>query len=215
MRCVRTRSRAVVAALAVLLVGCGEADRELDQADERPAVALAAAPAATGGFARQRSLLGVLRDRRPRDNDPQVSDSVREWRRYVPRRGYVRLLAKAPSGSAFVLVPVKRYHVTIEINARGDETARAGLCLWRRGTHGGAGVCGSTDDLLAGRLWGVLAGQVYGVVPDRVSAVRPLPGAQLVPVHRNFYVYDDPRERGPIPPPAWCYDTGRCVATHP
>jgi hypothetical protein len=213
MRYVRTRSLAVVVALAALLVGCGEAARGMDDAERSPASS-AATPTATGGFARQLGLLGVLRDRRPRDNDPEVADSVREWRRYGPRRGYARLLGKAPSGSAFVLLPVKRYHVMIGTGAR-DEMARDGLCLWRRGTQGGVGVCGSTTDLLAGRLWGAVAGQVYGVVPDRVTAVRPLPGAQLVPVRRNFYVYDDPRERGPIPPPAWCDPTGRCVPTHP
>jgi hypothetical protein len=93
--------------------------------------------------------------------------------------------------------------------------ARDGLCLMRRGTQGGAGICGSTDDLLSGRLWGALAGQVYGVVPDGVTAVQPLPGAPLVPVRRNFYVYDDPRESGPIPPPAWCRGSERCVPTRP
>jgi hypothetical protein len=192
----------VVGAAALLFAGMREDRDEHRLSDEPELNARVVSGPADDRFGSQLERLGVLRHESSRDHDRQVEQQVRDWRRYRPRSRYARLLGKAPSGSAFVLVPVREYDVMLDMSTaeRAPQIARDGLCLMRRGTQGGAGVCGSTDDLLAGRLWGALAGQVYGVVPDGVTAVQPLPGAPLVAVHRNFYVYADPRER-PVPPP--------------
>lgn len=190
---------ALALALIVLLPG-DDVERE----------ATPAGPAA-GGFTRQLDVLGVLRQRTAADDDPQVRQQVRDWKELQPRATYARLLAKAPSGGAFVLVPVRR------IQRPGGTYHRDGLCLMRRGTQGGVGICGSTEDLQAGNIRSAIAGQVFGVVPDGIKFVRPTEGAEGVPVRRNFYVYDDPRtsQRGPIPPPALCTQADVCTAVAP
>ncbi len=187
---------------------------------ERPAVPPAADPPSVspGGYARQRELLGVLRDRTAADDDRQVDAVVRGFRRHGPRAEAARLLGKAPSGGAFVLVPVERFRVLDRRRKTPRDSrieqipARDGLCLMRRGNQGGAGICGSTQALLSGSLTGAIAGQSYGIVPDGVLAVRPTPTSRKVPVHRNFYVYDYVRSAGWA---QWCYADGSCRPTRP
>src|SRR5262249_37261274 len=140
---------------------------------------------------------------------------VRAWRDLHPRGADARLLGKAPSGGAFVLVPVRRFRLTEIDGAPARLRTRwvpDGLCLMRRGNQGRAGSCPATAALLARALSGSIAGQSYGVVPDGVVAVRPKPGMSPVPVSRNFYVYDAIPHAGP---PAWCYPDGDCKPTHP
>jgi hypothetical protein len=171
------------------------------------------------GFQRQTALLEVLRRRTAADDDPQVAATVRDFRDEQPRVGSARLLAKTPSGSAYVLVPVRKYMASDSV-AGGrpgrPKEARDGLCLVRRGAQGGAGTCVSTDDLLRGRARGALAGFAYGLVPDVVRQVRPRPGDPLVRVRRNFYVYDvSGWKRGLNNAPEWYDADGRIVKQRP
>ena len=120
------------------------------------------------------------------------------------RTGYARLLGKAPSGYAFVLLPVLEFDrlkpsTMVDGKLPTPETIRDGLCLVRRGSQGGAGKCVTTAELEKGSLWNALAGQVFGVVPDSVAAVRPAPGAKPVRVKRSFFVYPAPEPTIPKP----------------
>jgi hypothetical protein len=163
-------------------------------------------PAAGGGdpdagFDRQLRHFVVLRDRLPRDDDPQVRAQVRALRRSSAVKGvrtrYARLLGHARSGSAYVLIPVRRF----------AEGRRDGLCLFRRGSQGGAGRCLSTHAIRSGLAHDALAAETYGLVPDGVAFVEPRPGDALVRVRRNFYRYAS-RGTSRVRPPAW-YDAGR------
>ena len=172
-------------------------------------------PMSDGGYVKQRVLLGVLRRKTEADRDPQVRQTVRDFRDERARNG--RLLGKAPSGSAFVLVATRRYPDArfgrgAPVPGRLDRPVRwrrDGLCLMRRGTQGGAGHCVGTAGLRAGHLRGAIAGQAYGVVPDGVTHVRVPDREEPVPVRRNFYVY---RVHGnPGPAPIWLDAKGQEV----
>ncbi len=178
---------ALVAGVTLLIVLAGGQDPEIER---RPAPA-------TSGFAEQRALLGVLGRRQERDSHPQVRATLREYAELGPRAG--RLLGFAPSGGAFVLLATRRY--VSSVGRRPD-----GLCLVRRGSEGGAGICAGTSELRAGRLQGALAGQAYGVVPDGVASVRPAGRDEPVPVRRNFYVYP---VRGSAGSPVWLDAEGK------
>jgi len=160
-------------------------------------------------FDRQLQLLGILRNWRKADNDPQVHAAVREYTRAgLPvRTKYARLLAKAPGRYAYVLLPVLEFDRNTLGSGAKMQTVRDGICLVRRGPQAGAGQCVTTDELERGALWYALAGQVYGVVPDGVAAVRPEPGAKPVKVKRNFFVYPAPKPA--IPKPAYLDAEGR------
>jgi hypothetical protein len=177
----------------------------------------AKAPAAwkTSRLGDQLALLRVLRSA-SRRHDAQVRLTVREWADHGARGRFARLLGKAPSGSAYVLLPVQRYEVLGpgSSGANSDPVVterRNGLCLIRRGTEGGAGQCTSTLGLLRGELHGALAGFGYGVVPDGVARVRPLPGRPTVAVHHNFYVYPARGSRIANADPEWLDASGRSV----
>jgi hypothetical protein len=153
-------------------------------------------PATRSAFAEQLALLGVLRDKHPADNDRQVLAETRNYTRaQMPvRPGYARLLGKAPSGYAFILLPVTHFTKLApgKDGTFSPKTIRDGICLMRRGSEGGAGMCVTTRQLQAGELNGALAGQAYGVVPDGIVAVRPHGRTTTVPVNRNFYVFPAP-----------------------
>lgn len=207
----RLRRAVPAAALALLAAGAGAALLDREPGPPPDEVEQTARPVPGGGWAEQRSLLGVLRDPRPEDRDAQVRRTMREYRELGPRAG--RLLGKAPSGSAYVLLATRRHHVT-RVRDGVPVTRRApdGLCLVRRGTRGGAGACRGTAALRAGEFHGALAGQAYGLVPDGVTHVRPPRRDELVAVRRNFYAYPAGNDIGP---PAWLDAQGEEVATVP
>jgi hypothetical protein len=160
--------------------------------------------------------LSVFRHATHRDQDPQVRQTVHEMRlEHHLFRGVVatkaRLLGKAPSGSAYVLVPVRHYLDASGFPAgRTPEWKTNGLFLDRRGTQGGAGHMVSPAQFRHGELYGALAGYAYGVVPDGVVTVRAPGGRSAVKVNRNFFVYPA-RLRGPIPQPDWYDANGHVV----
>jgi hypothetical protein len=183
-------SAAATAIALALVSGAAVIQRHSDgpTSDERPAVS---APAADS-FAAQLAALGVLRERTAGDDDPQVAKTVKGFGPEA-RADYARLLDKAPSGSAFVLVPVKHYRQTTLTNGRLiTRTVNNATCLMRRGTQGGAGDCKTTAQLRAHGITGALAGQYYGLVPDGVAAIRLVRNGAPIPVERNFWVTPDP-----------------------
>jgi hypothetical protein len=200
--------RSLVLCVLVALAGVAALSHPAHEARDRIAPA-----AATGdGFSAQRQWLRVLRHPMARDRDRQVAAQLSALKHSGGVRGIrarsARMLGKAASGYAYILVAARRYRSGL------GRWSRNGLCLFRRGAQGGAGQCQSTADLLAGRIHGALAKETYGMVPDGVVNVVPRAGDRPVRVHRNFYRYAS-RGTSRVQLPHWLDAGGQPVAKTP
>jgi hypothetical protein len=200
--------RSLVLCALVAFGGVAALDRPAHERRHR----VAPASASADGFSAQRQLLHVLRHPKARDGDRQVAAQLRALKTSGGVRGVrgrsARMLGKAASGYAYILVAARRYRSGV------GRWSKNGLCLFRRGSEGGAGQCQSTADLLAGRIHGALAKETYGLVPDGVVQVVPRTGDRAVRVRRNFYRYAS-RGTSRVRAPQWLDAHGEPIAKAP
>jgi hypothetical protein len=217
----RVRSLLLLGCVAVLS-SCGGQTDSGQQHTVASRTHSGAGSASTYGYAAAETpltSLAILRS--PQARHFEVGHEVRSWLHggSITAVRRARLLGRAPSGSAYVLLAVSGWHDVISITHHDHDPylifkqsrSHDALCLMRRGTEGGMGLCSTVEAMRRGALFGALAGQVYGVVPDGVARVRP-PGSETeIPVRHNFFAYSAHLTKPPFPQPTWLDAHGRVI----